>query len=223
MRAHDRQAGALAARLRHVIWIGGAPDAGKTTMAQALSDHLGLRIHFQDRPEPAHFARATDERQPEMRAFWAMSMDERWVSRMPEEMAAQVVRSSAERFDLVVEDILQEPTDAPLLVEGPWLLPERVAPALADPQQALWLVPTLTFKQASAARRDKPGARHETSDPDRGTRNWLQRDVLLTEHIRQSTVSLGLTLWEVDGGATTEQLRDRAQRHFAPWLKGLRS
>lgn len=133
-------------------------------------------------------------------------------------MAAQVVRSSAERFELLVEDIMKESGDAPMLVEGPWLLPELVAPALTDPHQALWLIPTPEFKDASATKRDKPGVQHETSDPDRATRNWRERDRLLAEHVRRSAVALGLTLWEVDGSVSPEETVERAERHFAPWL-----
>lgn len=211
-------ASALAAALRHVIWLGGAPDAGKTTLAHELARKYGLRLYIQDRLEMAHFARATEERHPEMRAFWAMSIDERWVLRTPEEMAAQVVRSSAERFELLVEDVLKEPRDTPILVEGPWLLPEIVAPALSDPRQGLWLVPTPEFKQASAVQRGKPGMAHETSDPDHATRNWRDRDRLLAEHVCRSAAALGLTVWEVDGKLTPEETVARAERHFAPWL-----
>lgn len=210
--------GELAAALHHVIWIGGAPDAGKTTLAQELARKHALRLIIQDRLEMEHFARATDERHPEMRAFWTMSVDERWVLRTPEEMAAQVVRSSAERFEMLVEDILKEPRDAPMLVEGPWLLPELVAPTLSDPHQALWLIPAPEFKQASAAKRGKPGMSHETSDPDRATRNWRERDRLLAEHVRRSAAALGFTLWEVDGSLTTEETVARAESHIAPWL-----
>lgn len=205
--------------LRHVIWIGGAPDAGKTTLAQELARRHGLPLYIQDRMEPEHFARATGERQPEMRAFWAMSLDERWVTRTPEEMAAQVVRSSTERFNLLVEDILKMPHHTTLIVEGPWLLPTLVAHPLRDPRQALWLVPTLAFKQASAAARSKPSVSHETSDPDRATRNWLARDLLLGEHIRQTAAWRGQELWEIDGSLSPEELADRAERHFGPWLR----
>ena len=209
----------LANALRHVIWLGGAPDAGKTTLAHELARARGLTLYIQDRHEPEHFARATTKQHPEISAFWAMSLDERWVSRAPEEMAAQVVRSSAERFSLLVEDVLALPCDVPMLVEGPWLFPELVAPALSDTHQALWLVPTLDFKQASAAARGKPGVSHETSDPDRATRNWLARDLLLGAHIRQSAAALGLELWQIDGGLSPEELAGRAERHFEPWLQ----
>ncbi|HEU5441762.1 MAG TPA: hypothetical protein VFU88_20940 [Ktedonobacterales bacterium] len=211
-------ASVLAQRLAHVLWIGGAPDAGKTSLAQELVWRHGLQLYHQDRLEPAHFARATVERHPEMRAFWTMSPDERWVLRPPEEMAAQVVRSSAERFEMAVEDLLALPSDPPILAEGPWLFPQLVAPVLTTSQQGLWLVPTLEFKRASAARRDKPGSRHETSDPERATRNWLARDLLLADHVRAAAAALGLTLWEVDGSRSPDELAALAEQHFASWV-----
>lgn len=210
--------GDRAGALLHVLWIGGAPDAGKTSLARELAQRYGLQLYIQDRLEPAHFARATVERHPEMRAFWAMSPDERWVLRSPAEMAAQVVRSSVERFEMAVEDLLALPSDTPILAEGPWLFPELVAPVLSSDRQGLWLVPTLEFKRASAACRDKPGSRHETSDPERTTRNWLARDLLLADHVRASAATLGLTLWEVDGSRSPDEMLALAEQHLAPWL-----
>jgi hypothetical protein len=201
-----------------VFWIGGAPDAGKTTLAQGLAHRHGLRLYVQDRHEPEHFARATVERHPEISSFAAMSLDERWVVRTPEEMAAQVERSSAERFQMLVEDLLALPIDTGIVAEGPWLFPELVVPVLSSPRQGLWLVPASEFKQASAARRDKPGFRHETSDPDGATRNWLARDLLLADHVRRSAAALGLTVWEADGSRSPDEMLALAEQHFAPWL-----
>ena len=47
----------LLSALAHVLWIGGAPDAGKTSIAKC-SRKQQLQVYHFDRHEPAHFDRA---------------------------------------------------------------------------------------------------------------------------------------------------------------------
>jgi 2-phosphoglycerate kinase len=200
--------------LAHVRWIGGAPDAGKTTVARRLAERLGWQLYLQDQFWREHGERATPERYPHYAAFVAMTMDERWVLRSPEEMAAGVVVNSAELFDMAVEDLLALPPEPPILAEGPWFFPGYVAPLLHSPYQAIWLVPTEDFKRGSAARRDKPAIRHDTSDPARATRNWFARDMLLADHAEAEARLLGLTVWRVDGSKSIEQMEASVEEHF---------
>ena len=209
-----RDAASLRPRLTHVSWLGGPPDAGKTTVATFLAEKHGLNLYVFDRHEAQHHARLNPVRQPAMAAFDAMTMDERWVLRSPGEMTRTVIESWAERFWMTVEDLLALPTDSPVLVEGPGLFPECVAPLLTDRRRAIWLLPTDEFKRASALRRDKPSIRHETSDPERATANWLARDMLLGAHVRREAERRGLPLLEVDGTRSVAETADLLQARF---------
>ncbi len=42
-------------RLRHVLWIGGSPDSGKTSIASELARKYGLQVYHFDRHEMEHF------------------------------------------------------------------------------------------------------------------------------------------------------------------------
>jgi hypothetical protein len=209
---------ALRAAQRHVLWIGGAPDAGKTTVARELAQKHDLPLYVLDRAEPVHVARADPERQPQFARFLALSLDERWVLRSPREMAEHVIATGPERLAQAMDDLRSLPHDRPIVAEGPWFFPDLIAPLLSSPRQALWLVPTDAFKRASAARRDKPAIRHETSDPERATHNWFERDAYLADHVRRRACELGLSLWEVDGTLTIDQTLAAVEAHFAPFL-----
>jgi len=74
-------------RLRNVLWIGGSVCAGKSSAAGALAERYWLRRYHFDRQEPWHIYRSVPERQPRLIGFMAMTMDQRWVLRSPEEMA----------------------------------------------------------------------------------------------------------------------------------------
>jgi hypothetical protein len=207
--------------LRHVLWIGGAPDAGKSTVARVLAEQRGLQVYQLDAMVQSHEARLTLERQPEKFAFAAMSLDERWVLRTPEAMAEHVLRTGPESLALAIEDLLALPGTPPIVAEGPWFFPTDLAPLLSHPRQALWLVPSEGFKRASAARRDKPQSRHDTSDPERATRNWLARDLLLGEAVRRQARALGLVVYEVDGSRSVAEMVALLAASFAAYDPGL--
>jgi hypothetical protein len=115
---------------------------------------------------------------------------------------------------MALEDLIALPRERPILAEGPWFFPGYVAPLLHSPHQALWLVPTEDFKRGSAARRDKPASRHGTSDPERATRNWFARDMLLADHAEAEARQLGLTVWRVDGAKSIEEMEAAVAAHF---------
>ncbi len=205
---HLRQA------LGHVFWLGGAPDAGKTSLARLLGERHHLQIYHLDAAEPGHVERLSPARHPAMHAWAAMTTDERWVLRPPEVIAEHTVAFGAERFAMIIEDLLALPKAPPILAEGPWLFPDLVAPLLSNHRRGIWLDPTDTFKRASAARRGKPSSRGKAGDPERMVRHWFARDMLLADHIRRLAAERGLTIIEVDGTRPLEEMAAAVEAHF---------
>ena len=203
-----------------MLWIGGSPDAGKTSIAQRLAEQYGLHVYHFDRHEPAHFALADPQRQP---ALWAahpdrMTTEERWLGSPPEEMAEMTIAGWSERVAFALDELLELPAEPGIVAEGPGFFPDMVAPLIDDPRKAVWLVPDRHFKRASAYARGKPGSRGETSDPQRATENLIQRDLLMGEHIRARAAALGLTVFIVDDTRDLEQMIAAVEIHFYPFL-----
>ncbi len=211
----------LAAHLRHVLWIGGGTGAGKTSITTALAEGRSLQTyHYDFHDARDHSERIDPDRHPAMHAFASMSMDERWVLRTPEEMARETIRSSDERMEMAIEDLLARPADVPIVAEGPWFYPEFVAPLLSSIRQAIWLVPTLAFREL--ALRERGWVTIEgTSDGDRARANRLARDALLTDLVRRSAEALGLRVLEVDGTRSLAEVTAAVAEHFAPVLQSL--
>jgi hypothetical protein len=213
-RVEDQQARAKA--YGHVLWIGGSPCAGKTSIADALAAaHHGVAYHF-DRMEMAHIARSTEATNPDLMAFLALDMEHRWLLRTPEEMARNAIASWRARFPLVLEDLRALPTDAPIFAEGPGLFPERVAPLLASPRQALWLVTTSSFCQM--VRQQRGGSFLETSDPAGSLRNIVERDMVMARLVKRQAKARHLTCYAVDGSQSLAQMTALVEEHFAPYL-----
>ncbi len=150
-----------------VLWLGGGTDAGKTSVARCLAATYGLRLYEYDRTDRAHHELLA-ARDPDYASFIGASLDDRWVRPTPEELTARSLRSFVDRMPLVLEDLSTlAGSGAPILVEGFGVMPELVSPFLSSPRQALWLVPTESFKRESMLRRGKPSFRDQVSDPQR--------------------------------------------------------
>lgn len=205
--------------LDRVLWIGGAPDAGKTSVARALARRYGSLRYEYDRADRRHHALLARQ-SAEYRAFLAASLDERWVSPTPDELVARAEASFRDRFPLVLDDlaVLRAVPYAPIVVEGFGLTPALVAPHLRSSHQGIWLVPTRRFREESWERREKPAFAANTNDPERAAANLRERDEQLTARVREDARAHRLALLEVDGSLALEELVDRVAEHFEPYL-----
>jgi 2-phosphoglycerate kinase len=193
--------------LSHVRWIGGAPDAGKTSVARRLADAYGLAVYHYDEAHLRHHRRLAVN-SPVYAAFLDASLDERWVGTAPEELAERAWQAFADRFPLVLEDLaaFSLPAGTRLVAEGFGLTPGLVSPLLANPRHAVWLMPTDELKARSIRRRGKGAFGGRVSDPIRATDNLRQRDRLLAERLTAEAAARGMTVVEVDGAQSVEAL-----------------
>lgn len=205
----------------HVLWIGGATDAGKTSIARAVAQKRGLQVyHYDDFDRerlPGHWARTDPVRHPYMSATPINDRDRMWVQTSPEELVKRWLQTTPERFQFSLEDLQALPSAPPIVAEGYGFTPDLVLPLLSSSRQAIWLVSTEEFKQATYLRRGK-GAFADTSDPPRARQNHIQRDLLLAEYFKQCAERLRLKVVTVDGTLSLEQIIPLVEAHFEPFL-----
>jgi hypothetical protein len=120
----------LSQALSHVLWIGGATDTGKTTISHIISERYGLQVYNYDRHDLPQMKRLAGT-SPRYRAFLDASLDERWVHPDPGDLLHFLLQSFRDRFPLVVEDLLDLPTEPLIVVEGFGLTPELLFPVLS--------------------------------------------------------------------------------------------
>jgi 2-phosphoglycerate kinase len=205
----------IAARLRHVYWIGGGSGAGKSTIARRLAARHGLRLYATDDVMSEHAGRTTPEDSPMLHEFLAMTMDERWADRSPETMLETFHWFRGEGFGLIVDDLLRLPAEPGVIVEGFRLLPHLVEPLLAVPDRAVWLLPTPDFRRAAFESRGSTRTiAGRTSDPDRAEANLLERDRMFTVRLAAETRRLGLRSIELDTTVTEDELAARVAAAF---------
>lgn len=198
----------LPRRLSHVSWLGGGSGAGKSTIARRLAETHGLRVYSTDDAMTDHSERTSADDSPQLAAFIAMSMDERWVARTPEEMLETFHWYRGEAFVPIVEDLLALAPE-PVVAEGFRLLPSLVAP-LAGPGRAVWLLPTPRFRRtAFEARGSLWAIANRTNDPERALSNLLERDRMFTDRLRTEVDRVGRPAIDIDVGMSEEALLDR--------------
>ncbi len=208
----------LKKQLAHVLWIGGATDTGKSTIAQNLAEHHGLQVYHYDKTDAEHHMKLA-KTISEIRQFNEASLDERWIHPEPKALFERALFSFSHRFPLVIEDLLALPNNKPIIAEGFGLLPELIHPILSSHYQAVWCVPTEAFKWESMARRGKPSFAKLTSDPGRAKMNLFTRDMLLAEYYRKQVWSYGYTLYEIDGSRSAQEMTDVIDEHFSKYRK----
>lgn len=211
--------------LSHVLWIGGSPCSGKSTISHTIAQIYVFLDYHLDAWSRNHFARRVAAGDAEAKAFLQMSMDQRWVERSVDMLVQEAVTSWSRDFHLVLEDLLSLPKDNFIVAEGNFF-PECITPYLSSPNQAIWLVPTDSFceqgrrqRWAEQTRRQKrDGVYDEGSDPEQMRRNIIARDCHLAQYVKQQAEALHLPIYEVDGSHSREEMTELVESHFAPYL-----
>jgi hypothetical protein len=214
-----------ARNLTHVLWIGGSPCSGKSTIAHTIARIYVFIDYHRDAWDRNHLARRVAAGDAETAAFLKMNMDERWIQRPVEALVQEAVSSWTRDFELVIEDLLALPKESFIVAEGNFL-PACVAPYLSSPHQAIWLVPTDAFCEQGrrqrwnelARRQQRHGVYSEGSDPEKRRRNIIARDQYLARYVKQQAETMHFTLYEVDGSRSPAEMTALVERHFDPYL-----
>lgn len=124
---------------------------------------------------------------------------------------------AGEGFDLMVDDVKELVDHGPVIAEGFRLLPDSVAPLLDDERDAVWLLPTPSFRRMAFDRRGSLWTiAGSTSDPQRALENLLERDRLFTDRLRHDVSRLGLAAVEVGVGDTEDDVYARVVDRLRP-------
>ena len=207
----------MRALLSHVLWIGGGPQAGKTTLSRLLAGKYDLRIYNLD----WHGPRDTQPPSAAERAFTALSMDERWARPTVAELLERSVQIWEDRFQRVTMDLLELPRSRRVVAEGPGAFPWLVADLIGSPHQAIFLVPTAEHRERVALHRwghDQRDRFPGIVDRRGGLAKVRERDWLMDELIASACDHLGLRWERVDGSLDIDASLALVEEQFHDFL-----
>jgi hypothetical protein len=207
----DRHQAALA----HVLWLGGSPCSGKSSIARLLADRYGLRTYSCDEAFGRQRQQLTAAGQPTLYKWTHTPWAELWMQ-PAKVLLAEAIAAYREHLDLVVADLRHLPASEPVLAEGTCLLPDEVQAFLPGPAAGIWLVPTEVFQRCHYPRRGAwvQEIVNQCPDPQQALQNWMDRDVAFAAWLAGRVQALGLELLVVDGRRSIVENAEVVARHF---------
>jgi hypothetical protein len=169
--------------LRHVLWIGGASASGKTTLATRLARRHGLRWYSADKRTWAHRDVALAAGHEAAARWEAMTQQEREATLVASPAELTKLNLDFERGPMIVEDLLRLPSSPLVVADGSTVLPELVAEGHAEPDLAVWLLPTFDLFRA----------RHE----QRGIAHLVEYRWLVAQEVERQAAELGVNVLPV--------------------------
>jgi len=165
-----------------IVWLGGAPCAGKSSVARTLSERFALDILHIDDSFGACASQRDAARHPALSRWMALSWNERW-SRSPDPLLAEVIACYHEHLCFVLEDLrTRDLGGRQTLVEGSAVLARDIAPMLGSRAEGVWLVPTAEFQAQHYAQRPwVDGILQQCADPGGAFERWMGRDARFAE------------------------------------------
>jgi hypothetical protein len=196
-------------RFDHLLWLGGSPCAGKSSIARCLSKRHALRVYSADAERDRLQPLIDAEHQPVLYKWTHTRWHDLWMQ--PQEtLLAEAIDAYKEHFLLLLGDLMTLPHDLPILVEGSCLLPHCVSGLLSGPRSAVWVVPSDEFQRRHYPTRGE-WVHHILADcdaPQLALQQWMDRDVAFARMVIQHCEHLGYAYLTVDGNRTIEQNAD---------------
>lgn len=213
--------------LSHVYWVGGGAAAGKSTVSQRLCKEFGFTRWDADGRWIEHWQTATSERNPV--AFRIGSTQRHhgsfdWLyDRTGQEIAQDYQEMARVEFVDAIDELLQMPRDAPIVVDAFLGFPELVL-QVARPEKAVFLICTDVFMRQIWKQRTTEGEpgflpilRQQLdtcSDPDFALERFIESNLIENRMMADDCERKGATLILTCGNMGPEEAYSAVKRHF---------
>lgn len=196
-----------------IYYIGGSPCSGKSTVAEALAKRCGLTYFKTDDYLDELIDEGADAGLPVCRRIRSMSAEETWM-RPPQVQCREELDFYEEVSGMLLER-LNRLQGGPVITEGAAFLPEVMKAWSVPPQRYIAITPTREFQFSRY--RERPWVPHvlrDCSDREAAFRNWMERDALFAEDVREQCSRADYLSLLTDGSGSPEARLDEVAAHF---------
>jgi hypothetical protein len=201
-------------RLAHVYWLGGSPCSGKSTVADRLAARFDMSVYSCDDRYYDHIENITPLEQPVFHRLAQATPDDIWL-RPVEQQISEEIELYAEEFPLILDDLLDLPSDHLTIAEGAALMPDFLAPLGIRHDRMAWMIPTESFQRYHYEQREwRHDVLQSCSDPARAWENWMSRDAGFARVVQRQATRNRNHLWITDGARAIDDAVRQVTTHY---------
>ena len=199
-----------------IYWIGGSPCSGKSTVAEMISERLGMVYFKLDDLLDELISGAAQNGGISCSAVQSMTPEEIWM-RHPEIQCREEFAIYREIFPLALEKLTAAAAaaDRPVITEGAGWLPELMQDIGVERSRFFCLVPSREFQIREYSKR--PWIEYVLegcSDKKAAFSGWMERDTLFALQAAEDARRLGYPVMVNDGTADIEEMYRTVTAHF---------
>ncbi|MBQ3105484.1 MAG: hypothetical protein IJC59_06460 [Lachnospiraceae bacterium] len=199
---------------KNIYFIGGSPCAGKSTVAEYLSQKYGM-YYFKVDDQLDRYVEMGAKKGLEMCAmFSCLNADQTWM-RDPQVQCRDELAWYEEVFEFFLEDIEKLQVDRPVITEGAAFLPVLMKKIGVAQNRYISITPTAEFQLCHYKQRHWiPYILADCKDKEKCYENWMNRDILFAGDVRRQCAQENYRSVVNDGSRSIEEMRALVIEHF---------
>lgn len=195
-------------------YIGGSPCAGKSSVAEILSEKYGLYYFKVDDFLDRYMQAGAQKRHPICRKAAEMNAEQIWM-REPLIQCEEEFQIYREIFGFVEADLKRIDWKGGILTEGAAYLPELMKQSGIPGSRYISITPTKEFQIAHYRKRDYvPIVLAGCRDKEKAFCNWMERDILFAREVRRQCLKENYASVINDGTMELNELAAMVAVHF---------
>ena len=195
-------------------YIGGSPCAGKSSVAEILSEKYGLYYFKVDDFLDRYMQAGARKGHPICRKAAGMNAEQIWM-REPLIQCEEEFQIYREIFGFVAADLKRIDWKGGILTEGAAYLPELMKQSGIPGSRYLSITPTKEFQITHYRKRDYvPIVLDGCRDKEKAFCNWMERDILFAREVRRQCLKENYASVINDGTMELDELAALVAAHF---------
>lgn len=198
----------------NIYYIGGSPCAGKSSVAEVLSQKYGLYYFKVDDFLDRYIQAGAQRGYPICKKTVGMNAEQVWM-REPWLQCREEFDIYREIFEFVVADLKKIDWKGGMITEGAAYLPELMKQSGIPGTCYISITPTKEFQINHYRKRDfVPLVLKGCSNEETAFCNWMERDVLFAQEVRRQCDKENYVSVINDGNMDLDELVNLAAAHF---------